>query len=160
MKGTGLIYTKLVFSFGCYNELISNRLSADGIVLSSFFLLIVCSSDTVFQMAAAHLKVFQVFLLFIMLTSGNLERTWLRYRNYISFVGEDFSAGSGQKSSGCITIIIPIKSCVSLPHTAAPQHFFLQIPVVCMFLCGCGDIRKTSKKPPEVYGFFFFSLCL
>lgn len=41
-------------------------------------------------MAAAHLKVFPVFLLFIMLTSGSLRRIWLGYRNYISFVGKYF----------------------------------------------------------------------
>lgn len=41
-------------------------------------------------MAAAHLKVFPVFLLFITLTSGSLRRIWLGYRNYISFVGKYF----------------------------------------------------------------------
>ena len=66
-----------------------------------------------FQMAAAHLKVFPIFLLFIMLTSGSLRGTWLWYRNYISFVGEYFYASDGQKSSGWVSITIPVKSCVS-----------------------------------------------
>lgn len=85
-----------------------DRLSAGGIVLNSLFVFMASPADTVFQMAAAHLKAFPVFLLFIMLTSGSLRRTWLRYRNSISFVGECFSAGGGQKSRGCINVIIPI----------------------------------------------------
>lgn len=105
-----------------------DRLLAGSIVSNSLFLFMASPSDAVFQMAAAHLKVFPVFLLFIMLTSGNLERTWLRYRNYISFVGKYFSASDGQKSSACISIIIPIKSCVSLLDTAASQHFFSELP--------------------------------
>lgn len=105
-----------------------DRLLAGGIVSNSLFLFMASPSDAVFQTAAAHLKVFPVFLLFIMLTSGNLERTWLRYRNYISFVGKYFSASDGQKSSACISIIIPIKSCVSLLDTAASQHFFSELP--------------------------------
>lgn len=86
-----------------------DKLSASGIVSHSLFQANL--SVTIFQMVAAHLKVLPGFLLFIMLTSGNLERTWLRNRNYISFVRECFFAGDAQSSSGCISSITAVKLC-------------------------------------------------
>lgn len=37
-----------------------------------------------------------------MLTSGNPQGTWLRYQNYISFVGEYFSATDGEKTMAAL----------------------------------------------------------
>lgn len=112
-------------------------------------------------MVAAHLKVFLGFLLFFMLTSGNLERTWLRNRNYIRFVSECFLAGDGQSSSGCISTITPIKSCHILLDSAS-LHFSLGLPALAGFLIlgVCRGIRETHKKPLEVCGGFFLLMLM
>lgn len=134
-----------------------DKLSASGIVLKSLFQFMASLERHLFQTLAAHLKAFPGFFLLIMLTSGNLERTWLRNRNYITFVSEWFFAGDGQSLSGCISTTTPIKV---VSHSSGYSFFaFLlrasSLSVGFMILCVCGDIRKTHKEPLEVCGVFF-----
>lgn len=149
LKDPDLIYTELLFPLSWYNELISGQIISKWYCFKFPLSVHGKSEHTIFQMAAAHLKVFPGFLLFIMLTSGNVERTWLRNRNYINFVSEWFLCLWWTELEWLHKYYY---SYIVMSHTSLHFPAFSRLYPTPEILCVCGDIRKIHKEPLEACG--------